>query len=69
MDELLPAESQDGGDRSVHRPGYDISSLHEYWTLLTHSLSGWEKVTEAARDHLWREAREAEQWQDESSQS
>ena len=26
MDELLPAESQDGGGRSVHRPGYDISS-------------------------------------------
>ena len=23
MDELLPAESQDGSGRSVHRPGYD----------------------------------------------
>ena len=26
MDEFLPAESQDGGGGSVHRPGYDISS-------------------------------------------
>ena len=26
---------------------------------LTHSISGWEKAAEAARDNLWREAGEA----------
>ena len=68
MDEFLPAESQDGGGGSVHRPGYDTSSHHQY-NIGIHYFSGWKKVTEAARDYLWRETREAKQWQDEGPQS